>query len=123
VVSIDSSSEVVDRPAFAVEVRRRDDVAVVAPYGELDLATVDNLRAALDAIEDARRLVLDLRGLSFLDSTGLCLLVALQQRAQRDGFQLALVMPPAPGDRTIELCGLAQTLPFMTPSQAFDTEH
>ena len=45
------------------------------PHGELDLATVGTLQAALDGIEGAGRLVLDLRGLSFLDSTGLRLLV------------------------------------------------
>src|SRR5688572_14514578 len=85
-----------DRPQpFGVEVQRRNDVAIVRPRGELDLATVETLRAALDAIESAGRLVLDLRGLSFIDSTGLRLLVALHERAQRDGFQLALVAPAA----------------------------
>src|SRR5882757_8598191 len=73
---------------FAVDVQRRNDVAIVQPHGELDLATVETLRAALDGIERAGRLVLDLRGLSFIDSTGLRLLVSLHQRAQRDGFQL-----------------------------------
>ena len=56
---------------FAVEVQRRDAVAIVRPRGELDLVTVETLRAALDGIESTGRLVLDLRGLSFIDSTGL----------------------------------------------------
>jgi len=74
-------------------VRRRDDVAIVPPRGELEVVTVDTLRAALDGIETAGRLVLDLRSLSFIDSTGLHLLVALHQRAHRDGFQLTLLDP------------------------------
>ena len=50
------------------------------PRGELDLVTVETLRAALDGIENTDRLVLDLRGLTFMDSTGLQLLVAFHQR-------------------------------------------
>ena len=72
--------------------------------------------------DHAGRLVLDLRGLSFIDSTGLHLLVALHQRAQRDGFQLALVAPAAPADRPIHLCGLHETLPFVTADAAVDPD-
>jgi anti-sigma B factor antagonist len=98
---------------FAVEVQQRDDVALVQPRGELDVASVETLRAALDGIESARHLVLDLRGLFFMDSTGLHLLMALHQRAQRDGFQLTLLAPAAPVDRGIRLCGLDDALPFV----------
>jgi anti-sigma B factor antagonist len=92
-------------------VQQRDDVAVVRPRGELDLGTVEKLRGALDSIY-SKRLVLDLRGLSFLDSTGLRLLVTLHRRAQRDGFDLALVAPVGPAYRAIELTGLDRALPF-----------
>ena len=102
--------------------QRRNDVAIVQPHGELDLATVETLRAALDGIEDAGRLVLDLRGLSFIDSTGLRLLVALHQRAQRDGFQLTLVAPAAPADKAIRLSGLDQALPFVAADDAVDRD-
>ena len=111
---------------FAVEVQRREHVAIVQPRGELDLASIETLRSRLDAaiaetlravqddgMETAARVVLDLRGLSFIDSTGLRLLVTLDQRAAREGFLLTLVAPPAPVDRTIQLCGLAQALPFV----------
>jgi anti-anti-sigma factor len=103
---------------FAVDVHRRDDVAIVQPRGELDLATVETLRAALDGIKGAGRLVLDLRGLSFLDCAGLHLLVALHQRAQRDAFQLALLAPAPPADKPIKLLGLDQALPFAAPDDA-----
>jgi anti-sigma B factor antagonist len=119
---------------FAVEVRRGRHVTIVQPRGELDLATAETLRstlaatiaetlsAALDGMENRARLVLDLRGLSFIDSTGLHLLVALDQRAQRDGFQLTLLAPAAPIDRAIQLCGLDQMLPFVASVEAVDTE-
>jgi anti-anti-sigma factor len=114
--------EVAGLQPFAVEVQRRDDVAIVQSRGELDLVSVETLRAALDGIKSAARLVLDLRGLSFIDSTGLHLLVALHQRAQRDGFQLTLLAPAAPLDRAIQLCGLDKALPFVAPVDAIDSE-
>ena len=108
---------------FAVEVQRRDrDVAIVRPRGELDLATVETLRTALENIERPRRLMLDLRNLSFIDSTGLHLLVELHRRARRDGFQLTLVAPTAPADRAIRLCGLEKTLPFVAATDVVDGE-
>jgi len=105
--------EVAGPEPFAVEVQRQGAVTVVQPRGELDLVSVETLRTALDGIETTERLILDLRRLSFIDSTGLQLLVALDQRAQRDGLQLTLVAPAAPGDRAIRLCGLDQQLPFV----------
>jgi anti-anti-sigma factor len=110
--------EVVAQQPFAVAVQRRDAVAIVRPRGELDLVTVETLRAALDGIESTERLVLDLRSLSFIDSSGLHLLVALHQRAQRDGLRLTLVAPAAPVDRAIQLCGLDTELPFVAAVDA-----
>ena len=116
---------------FAIEVQRREHVAIVRPRGELDLATVKALRSRLDAaiaetlravldagMETVARVVLDLRGLSFIDSTGLHLLIALDQRAAREGFLLTLLAPAAPIDRTIRLCGLDQALPFVVADDA-----
>lgn len=105
-----------------VEVRRRDDVAIVQPRGELDLATVETLQAALDGVERTGRLVLDLRGLSFIDSSGLHLLVALDRRAQHDGFGLTLIAPAAPAGTAIQVSGLDQALPFVAADDALDRD-
>jgi anti-anti-sigma factor len=123
-----------DLEPFAVAVQRRAHVTIVQPRGELDLTTVETLRSALDAavtvtvsaaldgMEHGARLVLDLRGLSFIDSTGLHLLVALTERAQRDGLQLMLLAPAAPADRAIQVSGLDRTLPFTAPVDAVGPE-
>ena len=114
-----------ERESFAIEVQRRDHVALVEPRGELDLATIatlaaavdaaiaEALRAALDGVNGPAHLVLDMRGLTFIGSTGLNLLVVLHRRSQHEGFQLTLLAPPAPVDRAIQLCGLDQDLPFV----------
>ena len=109
---------------FAVAVQRRRHVTIVQPRGELDVATAETLRSTLDAAIAQTlggSLVLDLRGLTFMDSTGLHLLVTLDQRAQRDGFELTLVAPAAPIDRAIRLCGLDQTLPFAASADAVES--
>ena len=117
------SAAAVARPRpFRVDVQRRNDVTIVQPQGELDLATVQTLQAALDGVERAGRLVLDLRGLSFIDSSGLHLLVALHSRAQRAGFQLTLVAPAAPADKAIQVSGLDQALPFVAADDALDRD-
>jgi anti-sigma B factor antagonist len=111
------------REPFTLEVQQRDlDLAIVRPRGELDLATVETLRTALENLERPGRLMLDLRNLSFIDSTGLHLLVELHRRAQSDGFQLMLVAPTAPADRAIALCGLDKTLPFVAAAEVVDGE-
>ena len=113
-----SAAAISDIEPFVVDVQRRRHVTIVQPRGELDLATVEKLRSVLDeaiAGWSRTRLVLDLRGLSFIDSTGLHLLLVLDRRAQRDGFELTLLAPAPPVDRAIELCGLDKMLPFAAP--------
>jgi anti-sigma B factor antagonist len=102
-----------NREMLVVDVEWRDGAAVVQLRRELDLATVAVLRATLDGLGACRSMVLDMRGLSFIDSSGLHFLVELDQRATRDGFELRLVAPPAPVDTPIRLCGLDEQLPFV----------
>ena len=125
------AAEMSELEPFAIEVQRREHVAIVQPRGELDLATIETLRSRLDAaiaetlravlddgMETTARVVLDLRGLSFIDSTGLHLLVALDQRAGREGFLLTLLAPAHPIGRSIQVCGLNHVLPFVAPDDA-----
>jgi len=65
------------------------------------------------AITGPKRLIVDLRGLTFMDSTGVRLLIELHRSTQRDAVQLSLVRPPAPVDTTIQTCGLDTMLPFV----------
>ncbi|MBB4663573.1 STAS domain-containing protein [Conexibacter arvalis] len=100
-------------PSFDVAVDRRDGRLVAAPSGELDLATAPLLIAALRAHDDCDQLVIDLRGLSFMDSSGLRLLVSEHDRAERGGYELALVRGGPEVDRLLRLTRLDETLPFV----------
>ena len=91
---------------------RTDDTVTVALHGEVDVATVDQVRVALaDAVAGRPRTIeIDLRGLSFIDSTGLGALVFGFQRSREEniGFRLAR---PSPGIRQIlVLSGLLEVV-------------
>lgn len=79
---------------------------VVSAAGELDLATVDALEAAaLDALASTEEVALDLRELTFIDSTGLQLLVRLDAIALAGGRALTLA-PSETVARLLALTGL-----------------
>jgi anti-sigma B factor antagonist len=102
------------REILVVDVEWRGSAAVVQLCGELDLSSIPLLRSVIDEIRAPSTLVLDLRGLGFIDSSGLHLLVELHERALRDAFELRLIAPAAPVDTAIRVCGLDQRLPFVS---------
>ena len=100
-------------PEFAVSAKAVGRAYVVTPVGELDLGTVDELQAALAARPaDADRLVLDLRRLTFFDTSGMRLVVETLQEADRTGISLALVRGPEDVQRLFALAGMDDRLPF-----------
>ena len=86
---------------FSCVLEIHGDDAVVTMAGELDLATRDEAEAVLAEAEDAatRAVVLDLRGLRFLGSTGLSLLVASAGRTTLRGVGHEIV--PSEGVRRL----------------------
>ena len=74
--------------------RERTEIAVLTPDGDLDLSNVGAVERELSRSE-ARRpagIVLDLRDVSFLDSSGLRLIVGAHARAQRDGRRFVVAV-------------------------------
>jgi anti-sigma B factor antagonist len=101
-------------PPFRVDVAHDGDDARLSPVGELDMSTVPQLEAALeDAALSGRRVIVDLRGLEFMDSTGLTLLTRWSLAAERDGFSLALVAGNERIQRLFELTRLVTHFQFV----------
>jgi anti-sigma B factor antagonist len=101
-------------PPFRVDVAHDGDDARLSPVGELDMSTVPQLEAALeDAAMPGRRVIVDLRGLEFMDSTGLTLLTRWSLAAERDGFSLALVAGNERIQRLFELTRLVTHFQFV----------
>jgi anti-sigma B factor antagonist len=95
-------------PSFAVErCNSSDGMVVLRLRGELDLATASELSEQLGRAEhDARVVVIDLRGLEFMDSTGVALLASADRRARERGGRLVVVRGGRQVQRLFELTGL-----------------
>lgn len=102
----------VDRPPATVSLHNPvPGVAVVAPQGEIDIATAEVLE---DRIERAERtspkaVVVDLNGLAFMDSSGLRVLISALKRAEDAGRGFALVCEPdRPVYRLLQISGVGE---------------
>ena len=73
--------------------------------GELDLATVTELKAALERVSRSDPVTLDLAQLTFIDSTGLHAIMEFA-RAQNGSGPLILASPSATAKRALEIAGL-----------------
>jgi anti-sigma B factor antagonist len=98
---------------FRMDERRDGDSSVLSLHGELDLATIGDVRARLDALQAERRgVVLDLDGLTFMDSTGIRLVLQAAQDAERTGWDFSITRGSAAVQRVFEAAGLEERLPF-----------
>jgi anti-sigma B factor antagonist len=105
-----SASAPPDGPVLLVDSRHDGTRWVVAADGEVDLATSPRLRVALlDAIEEHRRVLVDLRAVTFMDSTGIVTLLEAAEAARRRRTELA-VDPSRTVRRVLELVGAQSAL-------------
>jgi anti-sigma B factor antagonist len=104
----------VSQDEFRIEVEREPGRVRVRPVGELDLATVSTLERELARVRESGVdcVVLDLRGLTFMDSTGLSLTLRWALESSRDGFDFSLVRGEGAIRRLFELTGMDRRLPF-----------
>lgn len=93
-------------PQFVARTAWCDSQAVIALEGELDLAVVALARRELDAAREATLLVIDLRGLTFLDSSGIHMLLEAEDRCAARDCPFFVVRAPARVHRALEVIGL-----------------
>jgi anti-anti-sigma factor len=98
---------------LGIQSARRGDDHIIALDGDLEIANVAAIESELSQIEasDCSHIVLDLRRLSFLDSTGVHLLISAHERATASGKPLALVVDDGPVRRVLDVCGALSILP------------
>jgi anti-anti-sigma factor len=109
--------------AFEVEIRSQDRAAVIAVSGELDLAAGPALEQELAHAEQsgATLVIVDLRGLEFIDSTGLGILIKAHRQAEEAGRQFAVVRGPSQVQRLLGLTGLEERLTVVdAPEELLD---
>ena len=95
-----------------VDIEDRGDHAVVTADGEIDAATADTVSEAVaGAVTDGYSLVLlDFAGVTFIDSTGLGMLVRAHRTAETAGSTFAVVHPTPQTRKLIRVLGLDQLL-------------
>jgi anti-anti-sigma factor len=93
---------------------RDGSIQTIRLAGELDLASADALEEELVRVEatDAATIVLDLADLSFLDSSGIRLLIAASGRSRADSGRLVIRRPPESVRRVLRVAGVDDRLPF-----------
>jgi len=83
--------------------------------GELDLASAPRLQRSAEKLLEGepRRLVVDISDLSFIDSSGLRVLIGLHERALREGWEFRVVRPPEQVLKIFQISGIDQHLRFI----------
>lgn len=112
------------RPLEVQEVVR-DGVYWLALSGELDLASASLLQETVNdlASEAISAVVLDLSGLSFMDSTGVRATLDARELFERRGCRFSLIPGPAQVQRLFELTGLLDVLPFVPDGDTDGAAH
>ncbi len=100
--------DTIDAQPFRLTTRREDDRVVLQAHGELDLGTVPAVDREVQELlaGGSRSIVLDLRPLTFIDSSGLNLLLRLDAQARSDGFAFAIIEGDGPVRRLLALTNL-----------------
>jgi anti-anti-sigma factor len=105
---------------FRIEVTRTDHATMVVVGGELDLVSSVELGEALEDLDgsDPGSVVLDLREVEFMDSSGLAVVVRAHQRAQSAGITFGVVSESPQVRRLMTLTGVNERMPVaQTPEE------
>jgi anti-sigma B factor antagonist len=101
---------------FHVTIEPVDDACLIRPFGEVEMSSVGVLRSELhDARDVGRPVLLDLSNVTFMDSTGLDLLLDVSRESVADDWAFFIVRPSEPVLRLIELSGTADLLTLGEP--------
>jgi anti-sigma B factor antagonist len=120
-VVFENQSGIFELKRFDVEIDRREHCVVVRPVGELDLAAVHAVEEALGPLENEfSEVVIDLRAVEFLDSTGLRVILAADARSRSDGFNLRIIKGSHQVRRLLSLTGMDTHLQLIDADELGD---
>lgn len=95
-------------------IERAGAAARIAFAGELDMAARFRAETTLEGLlgDGLRALEIDLTRVTFIDSTGMGMLLEIHERARREDFALRIIRGPREVQQVFEVSGLATLLPF-----------
>jgi anti-sigma B factor antagonist len=98
------------QPGLSVEPLELEYETVLVLRGEFDLTGVGLFEEAVAGVRPRNSLVLDLRELTFMDSSGLGALIVVRERSRAEGWSLLLSAPQPSVAMVLRISGLAQHL-------------
>lgn len=103
-----------EHPYLTIEVTSTPDAHTIVLTGEVDLLGTPQIEAALKNAyaANAELIVIDLRNLTFIDSSGLHALATAHELSRARGQELRILPGPANVQRLFELTGMSEVLPF-----------
>jgi anti-anti-sigma factor len=107
---------------YQVETQREDRAGIARVSGEFDLSAAEAVEAALKALEaECDVIVLDLREITFLDSTGLRTITSADARSRAGEFELKIVRGPEHVQKLLHVTGMDKILPLVDhPGETLD---
>jgi anti-sigma B factor antagonist len=113
----DTMQQILEPEDFSIQENAEGDRCTLVLKGELDLASTPALEAAVARLcaDGASELVLDLHGLSFIDSTGLRTILSSMSLCEEHLCNFWLIPGQRAIQRLFELAGLLERLPFREP--------
>jgi anti-sigma B factor antagonist len=99
------------------------DASIVSLSGELDLSTIPRIEKQLfEQVRSHPGVVVDLSRLSFIDSSGIALLIKAFREADAGGILHTVIAPGSQVERVFRLAGIDRTLPmFAERTEALDS--
>lgn len=114
-----------EKHALTITVESVDDVRVIRAVGELEIATVPEMRAVVAEVSERRprALVFDFRRISYLDSSGLGILVSAKKRLGADRGEVVVITEQPAVLKALSLSGLDQIIGvYATEEEYFGVE-
>jgi len=107
------------RDPLEIEVQSSEERALVTVSGELDASTASFLYDKLSDLEvyDTHHVVLDLARVTFMDSTGLAVIVTEHKRMRHSDGTLTIFSPPSSVRRLFEITGLTTVLDIVPAAE------
>ena len=114
-----------DGDQLSIDVRRDTDRVVIVLEGELDMATAPRLQGAIDdpGVASMPSIVIDLRQLQFIDSTGLRVILAALQASRERGQEFAITRGSAQVERLLSITGVAEHMRAIDSPEALLDGH
>jgi anti-sigma B factor antagonist len=108
------AERIIELGQLSLRSQRDGDTHTIALSGEIDLSNAAEVERELQHVEAtyAGTILMDLSGLTFMDSTGIRLLIAADARSRADSCRLRLTRPPAQVLRVLCIAGVDELLPF-----------